>query len=184
MLHLPSANNLNTVAVDGQHSVSIWPSVSRKRHRPPGTGWGHRCQVWDADVSMMIIAIPDMTQCSLVDKFKRIVGTCYLHLQGRNINHSRTVDSLCCSYFTRWVCSAAVFIFTLFWSWNVLVGIEPRLRCLTTEQPQFDSRKGQTISSCPQHPDRFCGPPRVLFSGGWELFPRRWIVLELQVTFL
>ena len=52
MPHLPSANNLNTVAVDGQQSVSpcIWPSVSRKRHRPPRTVWGHRCRVWDADV--------------------------------------------------------------------------------------------------------------------------------------
>ena len=38
MPHLPSANNLNTVAGDGQHSVSIRPSVSRKRHRPPRTG--------------------------------------------------------------------------------------------------------------------------------------------------
>jgi hypothetical protein len=42
---------------------------------------------------MMIIVIPDVTQCSLVDKFKCIVGTCYLHLQGRNINYSETVDS-------------------------------------------------------------------------------------------
>jgi hypothetical protein len=42
---------------------------------------------------MMMIVIPDMTQCSLVDKFKRIVGTCYLNLPGRNINQSGTVDS-------------------------------------------------------------------------------------------
>ena len=38
MPHLPSANNLNTVAVDGQQFVSTWPSVSRKRYRPPRTG--------------------------------------------------------------------------------------------------------------------------------------------------
>jgi len=40
-----------------------------------------------------MIVIPDVTQCGLVDKFKHIVGTCYLHLEGRNINHSETVDS-------------------------------------------------------------------------------------------
>lgn len=34
---------------------------------------------------MMMIANADVTQCSLVDKFKRIVGTCCLHLQGRNM---------------------------------------------------------------------------------------------------
>jgi hypothetical protein len=93
MPHLPSANNLNTVAVDGQHSVSVWPSVSRKRHRTPGTGWGPRYQFWDADVSTMMIVIPDVTQCSLVDRLKLIVGTCYHHNQNRNINHSGTVDS-------------------------------------------------------------------------------------------
>jgi hypothetical protein len=80
MPHLPSANNLNTFAVDGQYSVSVRPSVSRKWHRPPGTSWGHWCQAWDSDVSMMMIVIPVVTQCSLVDKFKRIVGTRYLHL--------------------------------------------------------------------------------------------------------
>jgi len=35
---------------------------------------------------MMMVVNPDVTQCILVGKFKRIVRTCYLHLHGRDIS--------------------------------------------------------------------------------------------------
>jgi hypothetical protein len=102
-----------------------------------------------------MIVIPDVTLCSLVDKFKRIGGTCYLHLQGRNINRSGAADSYAALILlSEYV---ALLYLCLFWGWNVSVGVESRLRCLTTGQSQVGSR--QTILSFPQYPDRLCQPP-------------------------
>jgi hypothetical protein len=82
-------------------------------------------------------------------------------------------------------------MFILFGGWNVSVGIESRLRCWTTGQPQVGTR--QTILSFPQYPDQFCArppPPASCLMGAGSSFPDaeafmccRWPSSRLGVTY-
>jgi hypothetical protein len=102
-----------------------------------------------------MIVLPDVRLCSLVDKFKRIGGICYLHLQGRNTNRSGAADSYAALILLS--VYVALLYLCLFWGWNVSFGVKSRLRCLTTGQPQVGSR--QTILSFQQYLARFWAPP-------------------------